>query len=94
MGTLQSFIDLVIRLTVDQMHVQQALADKKKHVSDDDILALVGDELHQPQKLWELIDLQVATPLSSFQSANQHCCRWGTSAGWDASAECSSCPAV
>ena len=28
-------------------------------MTDEDILALVGDELHQPQKLWELLELQV-----------------------------------
>lgn len=38
----------------------QSLADKKKHITDEDILALVGDEVHQPEKLWELLDLQVA----------------------------------
>ena len=37
----------------------KALADKKKLVSDEDIIALVSDELHQPQLVWELQDLQV-----------------------------------
>ena len=41
----------------------QSLAEKKKDITDDDILALVGDELHQPEKLWELLDLQVGAPL-------------------------------
>ena len=26
---------------------------------DEDILALVSDEVHQPEKLWDLLDLQV-----------------------------------
>jgi len=38
----------------------QALADKKKDVMDEDILALVSDEVHQPEKLWDVLDLQVA----------------------------------
>jgi 2-isopropylmalate synthase len=37
----------------------QALADKKKGITDEDILALVGDEVHQAAVVWELIDLQV-----------------------------------
>ncbi len=37
----------------------QALADKKKDVMDEDILALVSDEVHQPEKLWDVLDLQV-----------------------------------
>lgn len=39
--------------------VCQALADKKKGITDEDILALVGDEVHQAAVVWELIDLQV-----------------------------------
>eukprot|EP00210_Caulerpa_lentillifera_P001480 g1420.t1 len=35
------------------------LADKKKGITDDDILALLGDQVHQPTMVWELIDLQV-----------------------------------
>lgn len=36
------------------------LADRKKGgVSDDDLLALMSDELHQPTQLWDLVDLQV-----------------------------------
>lgn len=30
---------------------------------DEDILALVSDEVHQPEKLWDLLDLQVRLPL-------------------------------
>ena len=37
----------------------KALADKKKGITDDDLLALVGDEVHQPAEIWKLIDLQV-----------------------------------
>ncbi|CAL5228020.1 g11082 [Coccomyxa viridis] len=37
----------------------KALADKKKDVMDEDILALVSDEVHQPEKLWDVLDLQV-----------------------------------
>ncbi|MEW5308007.1 MAG: hypothetical protein WDW36_010370 [Sanguina aurantia] len=35
------------------------LADKKKGVTDEDIQALLSDELHQPSVIWELADLQV-----------------------------------
>jgi hypothetical protein len=37
----------------------QALADKKKGLTDEDLLALVGDEVHQAAVVWELLDLQV-----------------------------------
>ncbi|KAG2437518.1 hypothetical protein HYH02_011161 [Chlamydomonas schloesseri] len=37
----------------------KALADKKKGISDEDILALMSDELHQPKVIWEVLDLQV-----------------------------------
>lgn len=39
--------------------VAQSLADKKKNVTDEDVLALVSDEVHQPEKLWDLLGLQV-----------------------------------
>jgi 2-isopropylmalate synthase len=39
----------------------KALADKKKLVTDEDIIALVSDELHQPMMIWELLDLQVGS---------------------------------
>ncbi len=35
------------------------LADKKKNIEDDDVLALLSDELHQPELVWDLVDLQV-----------------------------------
>ncbi|KAK9906563.1 hypothetical protein WJX75_004234 [Coccomyxa subellipsoidea] len=37
----------------------KSLADKKKNVTDEDVLALVSDEVHQPEKLWDLLGLQV-----------------------------------
>lgn len=37
----------------------KALADKKKTILDEDLLALVGDEVHQPEVVWEIVDLQV-----------------------------------
>ena len=40
----------------------QALAEKKKDVMDEDVLALVSDEVHQPEKLWDVLDLQVPLP--------------------------------
>ncbi len=35
------------------------LADKKKTVTDADLEALVGDEIYQPQEVWELVNIQV-----------------------------------
>lgn len=35
------------------------LADKKKVVSDEDLIALVSDEVNQPQATWNLRDIQV-----------------------------------
>jgi len=37
----------------------QSLANKKKGITDEDLLALVGDEVHQAAVVWELVDLQV-----------------------------------
>ncbi|WIA37513.1 hypothetical protein OEZ86_014425 [Tetradesmus obliquus] len=37
----------------------KTLADKKKGITDEDLLALVGDEVHQAAVVWELVDLQV-----------------------------------
>jgi 2-isopropylmalate synthase len=35
------------------------LADKKKHITDADLLALVSDELYQPKEFWKLEAIQV-----------------------------------
>jgi 2-isopropylmalate synthase len=35
------------------------LADKKKHITDADLVALVSDELHQPKEYWRLEKIQV-----------------------------------
>jgi 2-isopropylmalate synthase len=35
------------------------LADKKKHITDADLIALVSDELHQPKEYWRLEKIQV-----------------------------------
>ncbi|KAF9609159.1 hypothetical protein IFM89_013549 [Coptis chinensis] len=37
----------------------KAVAEKKKHLSDGDIEALISDEIFQPQAIWSLGDLQV-----------------------------------
>ena len=37
----------------------KSLADSRKRVSDEDVLALLADEVHQPAKAWELRALQV-----------------------------------
>ena len=35
------------------------LADTRKRLTDDDVLALLADEVHQPEKAWDLLALQV-----------------------------------
>ena len=37
----------------------QTVADSKKTVTDEDVLALLGDEVNQDDTLWDLLDLQV-----------------------------------
>lgn len=37
----------------------KALADRQKGISDDDLQALMGDEVHQSTTIWELLDIQV-----------------------------------
>ena len=41
----------------------QDVADKKKEITDDDLLALITDEVNQPVTLWSLLDLQVSMPV-------------------------------
>ena len=38
------------------------LADVKKGITDEDILALATDEANQPAVVWDLADLQVCAP--------------------------------
>ena len=40
----------------------QSVAEKKKEVADDDVLALLGDECHQATKSWQLTSLQAGPP--------------------------------
>lgn len=40
----------------------QSVAEKKKEVADDDVLALLGDECHQATKSWQLTSLQAGRP--------------------------------
>jgi hypothetical protein len=42
--------------------MMQDVADKKKEITDDDLLALITDEVNQPVTLWSLLDLQVSLP--------------------------------
>ena len=39
--------------------VLQDVADMKKEITDEDLLALITDEVNQPPQLWALVDLQV-----------------------------------
>ena len=54
----------------------QALADKKKVVEEEDIQALVNDELHQPEAIWELLTLQVCCRMD-----NSGCCEAPATSG-------------
>ena len=36
----------------------KTLADVKKGITDEDIIALAGDEAHQPATIWELQEMQ------------------------------------
>lgn len=49
----------------------QAVADGKKTVADEDILALMGDEASQDGKLWDLLDLQVSMLLQVSRILNK-----------------------
>ncbi|KAL4193908.1 hypothetical protein AMTRI_Chr06g179310 [Amborella trichopoda] len=46
----------------------KAVAEKKKHLSDGDIEALVSDEVFQPQAIWSLGDLQVTCGTSGLST--------------------------
>lgn len=46
----------------------QDVADKKKEITDDDLLALITDEVNQPVTLWSLLDLQVSMPVPKLPS--------------------------
>jgi hypothetical protein len=50
------------------------LADVKKGITDDDIIALASDEANQPAVVWDLADLQVnmhscATPSLTLETS-------------------------
>ncbi len=47
----------------------KALADKKKYVTDADIMALVGDQLYQPKETWHLVRVQVLAGNSNIPTA-------------------------
>ncbi|XP_016505033.1 2-isopropylmalate synthase A isoform X1 [Nicotiana tabacum] len=38
----------------------KSVAEKKKKITDDDIIALMSDEVFQPQVVWQLADVQIA----------------------------------
>lgn len=44
------------------LRLLQDVADRKKLITDEDLLALITDEVHQAQVIYELIDLQVTLP--------------------------------
>jgi len=45
------------------------LADRKKHVDERDIVALVDDQLHQPDTIWELEQVQVSCGTGAIPTA-------------------------
>lgn len=48
-------------------------------MTDEDVLALVSDEVHQPEKLWDLLGLQVGCT-ARMLCASVSClagCPWG-----------------
>ena len=58
----------------------QSVAEKKKEVADDDVLALLGDECHQATKSWQLTSLQAGRPHAfgppkHLTSSQYMCCR-------------------
>ena len=50
----------------------QDVADKKKQMTDEDLLALITDEVNQPVTLWSLLDLQV---ISTCLPLHQSCAK-------------------
>lgn len=62
--------DLGVELVDDQLNDVfkrfKALADVKKGITDEDIIALAGDEAHQPVTIWELLEMQVTFQNQSF----------------------------
>ncbi len=50
----------------------KALADKKKHITDADLEAIVSDELYQPQEFFTLADMQVTCGKSGMPTATMH----------------------
>jgi 2-isopropylmalate synthase len=47
----------------------KAVADRKKSIADEDLLALVQDEVHQPTAIWELKAVQVVCGTSGMPTA-------------------------
>ncbi|DBA86569.1 hypothetical protein WJX77_010262 [Trebouxia sp. C0004] len=59
--TKQQMADIFVRF--------KDVADKKKEITDDDLLALITDEVNQPVTLWSLLDLQVVCGTMGLPSA-------------------------
>jgi len=51
--------DLAENILNDVFKRFKNLADRKKNITDEDVLALMSDEVHQPTAIWALRDLQV-----------------------------------
>lgn len=65
--------DLGVELVDDQLNDVfkrfKALADVKKGITDEDIIALAGDEAHQPVTIWDLLEMQVVCGTMGMQTA-------------------------
>jgi hypothetical protein len=61
----------------------QEVAEKKKEVTDDDVLALLGDEVHQATKAWQLTSLQARAgpPRPSRRASAPAGSRWSAQHG-------------
>lgn len=58
----ESFQERQQQAAAASMCMMQDVADKKKEITDEDLLALITDEVNQPVTLWSLLDLQVSLP--------------------------------
>ena len=56
---LEAQLHVIVHDYCKTSYLVQDVADKKKEITDDDLLALITDEVNQPATLWSLLDLQV-----------------------------------
>ena len=73
-GEALAQVGIIVHVNMLQVFKRfKELADVKKGITDDDIVALASDETNQPDVIWELADLQARCRPKTLNPACAHC---------------------